>query len=133
MAYNNPYASNDTFNYFKPTSNYGSTSYGSGQFATTPIGDTYLQNQKDASFTTWLGNQGFRDNTSIGDYARAQRSKINEGYGAAMAQNPNLRYFTQYLNGDLAGRLREDFSRMTPGQRGESQAQFAPRARQSMR
>ena len=133
----NPY---NTFNYYQPGYNYGGKSpYESpGNFGQSPIGQNYLEANRDASFTRWIGEKGFQDNTPIGDYARAQRAKLFEGYGASLGSNPDLLWYTKkngfstYLNDDLAKRLRNDFARLTPDQRGESFARYAPRARQQM-
>lgn len=128
----NPYNSMGTFNYYNPGSIYGSTQYTSpGQFGTTPLGNTYLEANRDASFTRYLAGEGFRDNIPLGDYARAQRAKAFEGYGAALGTNPNLKFQDYLRTNNFGQRVREDFLRLTPGQRGESVSQFAPRARQS--
>lgn len=125
----NPYDSMGTFNYFNPGTNYGSDIYSSPTgFSETPLGEQYGEQNRGSTFTRWLAQHGFRDNSPIGDYARAQESKIGKGYEAALATNPNLR-FRNYLGPDFASRIRDDFARLTPGQRGESRAQFAPRAR----
>jgi hypothetical protein len=141
MAYgpNNPYGS--TFNYYQPGYGYGAKSpyTQTSPFGNSPIGQNYLEANRDASYGRWGSEMGFSDNTPIGDYFRAQRQKIFEGYGSALATNPDLLFyakkpgFTTYLNQDLAGRIRQDFARLTPDQRGESFSRYAPRARQQMR
>lgn len=132
MMATNPYDSLGTFNYFNPGTNYGSTEYSAPTgFEQAPLGNQYFEQNRGASFTRWLAMQGFRDNTPFGDYARAQESKINKGYEAALGANPDLNFHREYLNQDLSSRLRDDFARLTPGQRGESTSQFAPRARSS--
>lgn len=123
---NNPY---NTFNYYNPGSIYGSDQYTDPRmFGQTPLGDIYLEANRDAAYSQFGALQGFRDNTALGDYFRAQQSKIGKGYEAAMGNNPNLK-FRDYLNNDLAARIRDDFARLTPDQRGESFSRWAPRAR----
>jgi hypothetical protein len=126
----NPYDSLGTFNYFNPGTNYGSPQFQqSTSFEQSPLGNQYFEQNRGASFTRFLAMNGFRDNSALGDYARAQESKIHKGYESALGANPDLNYHRDYLNQDLSGRIRNDFLRLTPGQRGESTSQFAPRAR----
>jgi hypothetical protein len=134
----NPFG--NTFNYYRPGWNYNSPSYStSGAFGQTDIGKNYLEANRDAAFTRWIGEKGFQDNTPLGDYARAQRQKLFEGYGAGLGSNPDLLFYSKrpgfqtYLDDTLAGRIRNDFARLTPDQRGESFTRYAPRARQQMR
>lgn len=125
----NPYATggSGTYNYYDPTSSYGGGTYGLGQFAQTGIGKHYLENNKQAAFTRWLADNGYRDFTGEGEFARQQFGKIETGYEAAAATNPDLN-FGQYLQ-QSGGNLRSQFNRLTPEQRGEQPNVFGPRAR----
>lgn len=131
---NNPYNAwgAGSFNYYKPGSMYGQTKYPTpdGQ-SQTPIGDNFLERERDATFTRWGARHGVRDNDPFGDYVRAQRSKVMEGYTAGLGTNANLK-FQDFLNDDLMSQFRNDFARLTTSQRGENNGQFAQRARQQM-
>jgi hypothetical protein len=119
-----------SFNYYKPGAMYGQTQYPTpNSWGQTPIGDNYLERERDATFTRWSGQHGVRDNDPFGDYVRSQQSKVFGGYKAALGTNQNLK-FQDFLNDDLMNQFRNDFSRLTQGQRGESTGQFAQRARQ---
>jgi len=101
--------------------------YQPGQYATTPFGDQYLEDNHESAFTRWLAQNGYGDNSLRSEYARNQYSKVNEGYGAALATNPFLK-FQDYLN-TVGGTIGNDWNRLTAEERGETSRMFAPRAR----
>ena len=121
----NPTGSN-TYNYFNPRSTYGG-SYLPGKFASTGVGDYYLEQNQEASFTRWLAENGYRDFTAPGEFARQQYGKVRTGYEAALGTNPDLK-FRDYLN-QTGPSLRNQYQRLTPEQRGENPSIYAPRAR----
>lgn len=130
---NNPYQwggtpqTGNTYNYYDPSSSYGGTRYGQGEFAQTPIGKNYLEADQEASFTRWLADNGYRDFTGEGEFARQQFGRMRTGYDAAVATNPELS-FQNYL-GQTGGQLANQYTRLTPDQRGEKPSMYAPRAR----
>lgn len=128
----NPYQpySSQTYNYYNPTNDYGSGAhgYGLGDFQKTPLGHEYLENNQGAAFTRWLADNGFRDFTGEGEFARQQFGRVQSGYEAALATNDHLT-FQNYLQ-DMGGQgLRNQYQRLTPEQRGENVRNFSPRAR----
>jgi hypothetical protein len=116
--------------FYNPYNTYGGQQYGYGlgQFAQTPLGGQYLEDNQDAAFTRFLANMGYDPSTNLGDYARQQFGKIGDAFKAAQATNPFLK-FTDYLdqNGDQT--IRNQFQSLTYQQRGENPGQFGIRAR----
>lgn len=129
----NPYSwgpsGSNTYNYYNPSEDYGAGQhgYGLGDWANTQIGNQYLEGNPEAAFTRYLADNGYRDFTAMGEFARNQYGRVRAGYEAALATNPNL-FFTDYLQQHGSG-LVNQFRRLTPEQRGETPNQFAPRAR----
>lgn len=129
----NPYSQfspQNTYNYYNPSNDYGGGVNGwhPGAFQQTPLGHEYLENNQEASFTRWLADNGFRDFTGEGEFARQQFGRVQTGHEAALATNPDLT-FQNYLQ-DMGGQgLRNQYHRLTPEQRGESVRQYSPRAR----
>ena len=129
----NPYSwgrsGSNTYNYYNPNHDYGAgeAGYGLGEFANTTLGRNYLESNPEAAFTRYLADNGYRDFTGLGEFARNQYGRVRAGYEAALATNPDL-FFTDYLREHGAG-LRNQYLRLTPEQRGEQPNQFAQRAR----
>lgn len=117
--------------YFDPQSSYGGT-YAPGEFATAPIGVTYLDQQPQASFTRFMEGLGYGGEDALARFARSQYGRTQSGYQAALGTNPFLRY-QEYLGGLGPDFFRRQFQSLTPGQRGENYGMFAPRARWIMR
>lgn len=115
-----------TYNYYNPNSYYGGTQK-PGEFGNSEVGKYYLENNKEAAFTRYLADNGYRDFTGRGEFARQQYGKMTTGYEAALATNPNLS-FRGYLD-QTGHQLGEQFQRLTPEQRGEKPSVYAPRAR----
>ena len=115
--------------YYSPTSVYGG-GYGAGQFAQTPFGNQYLENEanRGTAFTRYLAEQGVDDYSGYGTWARGQLGRINQGYMAALATNPFLEFEGpgSYLSGL---NLRNIYQGLSPVQRGENPAMYAGRTR----
>ncbi len=128
----NPYSrlagptGSNSYNYYDPGSTYGGQ-YGPGGWSSTQTGQYYLEQNPEAAFTRWLAENGYRDFTAQGEFARQQYGKVRTGYEAALGSNPNLS-FRDYLS-QTGPSLGQQFARLTPEQRGENQSLFAPRAR----
>lgn len=114
------------YNYYNPGSTYGG-GRGLGEWASTPVGDNYLENNKEASFTRYLADRGIRDYTGLGEFARGQFGKIKTGYEAALGTNENLTW-QNYLQG-MGNNLENEYRRLTPEQRGENASLYSTRAR----
>jgi len=115
--------------YYQPYNTYGSQQYGYGlgDFAQTPLGGQYLEDNHDAAFTRYLANMGYNPTTNQGDFARQQFGKVDDAFKAAQATNPFLK-FTDYLNG-VNGQIQNQWNSMTYQQRGENPGMFGIRAR----
>ena len=118
-------------NFFNPNSTYGSDRYtasGQGSFQQAPLGDRYLEDNQDAAWTRQLAQSGYRDYTTKGEWARSQGSRMRNGYDAALATNPFLK-FQDFARQNVGG-LEETWKRMSADQRGERESMYNPRARQ---
>lgn len=116
----------NTYNYYDANSQYGGNRP-VGEWASTPVGNQYLEDNQQAAFTRFLADRGYRDFTGQGEFARNQYGKVQAGYEAALGTNENLK-FTDYLSG-LGDKLQNQYLRMTPEQRGENVSAYSPRAR----
>jgi hypothetical protein len=91
--------------YYNAQNDYGN------QAQNNPWGDDFADDD-DSPYARWLRGQ----------YARTQ-----QGWGAAFARNPLLSYHADYLPSlGNADAWRQRFQSLTPGQRGEENAPFAP-------
>lgn len=140
MATNDPYPSSNigaTYDqwvangrsngsYYDKDSNYGSSYNQTG----TPIGDAYLDQNWDAANTQWGAVNGFGQTQSTRDrFFRGQVApNLAAGFKAANAKNLNLRY-SDYLKSIDAGKLMREYEMLSPDQRGEMNARFAPATR----
>lgn len=117
------------YNYFDPRAGYGGQRYGynPGDFATSPVGDTYLENNRDAAFTRFAAERGIVENSPMGRYWSSQQDNLERGYEASLATNPFLK-FQSFLR-QQEGALRDRQARLTPEERGVNTSLNAPRAR----
>ena len=125
--YYNPQASSArTYSYYDPQNTYGG-SWNLGDWASTPVGGMQEEKAPQGVYARWLADNGFRDFTGAGEFARQQYGKMQTGYEAANLTNPDLT-FKNYLAGQGQG-LMDQYRRLTPEQRGENSNVFSPRAR----
>ena len=115
--------------YYNPYNAYGGTQWGynPGDFATSPLGNQYLEGNHDAAFTRYLAQLGYQPNTNLGEYARQQFGRVDDAYKAALGTNPFLT-FQSYLSG-LNNQIGTQFNDMTAQQRGENPNLVGNRAR----
>jgi hypothetical protein len=112
--------------YYDPSSNYG----GSYDMTGTPLGSTYLNQNPDAAYAQWGAANGFGLSGSTRDryYRQQVIPNLSTGFKAANAKNINLT-IEKYLNSIDASQLQREFELLSPDQRGEMNARFAPAMR----
>lgn len=110
--------------FYDPSSAYGGTVWGPGQFAQTGLGNYYFGEQPEAAWTRYAGELGLDPFSAQGQFARSLYPQVYEGFLAASGTNPNLT-IQNYVRGiDIQGL----FNNQTARQRGENPGSFAPRA-----
>jgi hypothetical protein len=125
-GYSTPSSGQTSYNYYDPQSTYGGNR-GVGEWASSPVGSQYLEDNQQAAYTRWLASNGYSNYTGLGEFARDQYSKVKTGYEAALGTNENLT-FQGYLSG-LGDSISQQYARLTPEQRGENSRAYSPRAR----
>jgi len=87
----------------------------------------YLEQNPDAVWTRYLsGRFGINptDASARARWLRGQEAQVNEGFKAALAEDPTL-IFQRYVNGLNAQDFINRFNAMLPSQRGENWSQYA--------
>lgn len=106
--------------------------FGQG-FPTAPIGDWYL-NRGDMRPGYTIATSGYGGgNNPFGQFVQSQYPRATQGYEAALAYDPNLKW-TDYLT-RMGGEqfFRSQFNALSPNQRGEFRGRFVPPARWQIR
>ena len=119
-----PHTQSGSNPYYSPSSTYGSHQ----NWYDTPLvsGNT---NNFGAEYERWITEQGFGGTTQKANLARNLFDRAESGFAAATMNNPGLTnraYLNQMLGPNF---LRNQMARMTPTQRGESRAIYAPPSR----
>jgi hypothetical protein len=117
--------------YYNAQNDYGNQAQNNpwgDDFADTEVGNLYLQQNPNFAYVRYLGQLGADDDDSpYARWLRGQYARTQQGWGAAFARNPLLSYHADYLPSlGNADAWRQRFQSLTPGQRGEENAPFAP-------
>ncbi len=110
--------------FYNPNTNYGGR-WNPGDFASTPVGGVYFDQNPEAAWTRYTASRGVDALTNQGQFARSLFPQVYEGFQAAQATNPELR-ITDYIQGIDPFAM---FDQQTASARGEQPAKFAPRTR----
>jgi hypothetical protein len=118
-----------TTGWFDPTSTYGGQ-WGTQGVTGTPFGSIYLRDNPNVAYARYTSGFGGLGDDAFSKFVQSQYRNANAGYLSALATNPNLDFYRDYLPG-LGGEqfFRERFQGLAPSQRGENQGLWAPRAR----
>lgn len=119
--------------YYNPNSTYGG-GYGNqwdqNAFTNTAVGRYYMNQQPDAAWTRYTTPIIGQGNDAFGAWVNSQKGRVMDAYQAALATNPNLDLYGQFLP-QMGGfdQWMQQFLALSPQQRGEPTAGVAGQAR----
>jgi hypothetical protein len=115
--------------WYDPTSAYGGDQGATG-YVNAPVGNMYLQNQPLAAYTRFLGGIGGLGDDAFSRWAQQQYQRAHQGFLAALATNPNLNFYRDYLpqTGGM-GEWQQRFGQLDPRSRGENPSLYTGPAR----
>lgn len=110
---------------YDPASAYGGTKYQPGEYAQTPYGSEYMDQNPEVAWTRALAALGIDPGSAKGQFAAGMWPKVLDGYKAATLTNPNLRIqdYVATLNPNAM------YQNQTTQERGETPQAFSTRAR----
>lgn len=101
------------------------TTYAPGEYSTTPLGKTQLEDagNRQSSFNYYNMGYGLDPTTGKGRFINALYPQVSTGYESALAEDPTLSFMQYYQT--IYPQLASLWSQALPEQRGEQVSRFA--------